>query len=229
MKKLFMMAAVAFLSFSCSSDDDSGPSFSNDPEANAAFDDSAQGIYKGVFVGSSGVVYVNINNDEDDDLSVKMIIDGTTHIFSTEETITPGESIDGLTFTNGDMSFDFYANADGSDAEIYNVNFPDHPNAFVILGKEYSDSLVEVFQGTYSGDDSGVFNLLMRDGFMMGLSKSNDSPDANYLEASMDSEGMIMGTFDGGAFSGDRDGDKISGEWINMDAEGGTWTGRRKL
>ncbi len=231
MKKFLTIAALAFLTFSCSDDDESnGPNLSDNPEAIAAHDDSAMGIYKGVFVGSSGTVHLNLNNDEDNVLEATMVIDGTEYNFTTTETITDGQMVEDLTFTNGNMSFDFYAGADGSGAELYNINFPSHPNATVIILKEYSDDQVEVFTGTYSGDDSGVFNLIFQGGFIYGLSRSNDpNADANFLEATMNAQSDITGSFDGGAFTGERNGNGISGDWMNLASESGTWTGSRKL
>ena len=63
MKKLLYTFAVLTLIFtSCSSDDSDTNSLSGNADANADYNATNFGIYKGVMVGSSGVVFVNINN-----------------------------------------------------------------------------------------------------------------------------------------------------------------------
>ena len=39
------------------------PNFVENPEASELFDTSNFGIYKGVFVGSSGIIIINLNNN----------------------------------------------------------------------------------------------------------------------------------------------------------------------
>ncbi len=67
MNKSILLFFLSILAFSCNSSDDSSSAAADDgltnvPEAKAEFDDSNFGVYKGIFVGSSGIVYVNINN-----------------------------------------------------------------------------------------------------------------------------------------------------------------------
>ncbi|MGL2963091.1 hypothetical protein ACSVH2_04635 [Flavobacterium sp. RSB2_4_14] len=226
MKKLFLTLIIGVLTFSCSSDDSSGTSLSNTPEAKPAYDNSNFGIYKGVFVGSSGTILININNEGE--IFAELVIDGNSATYTTTETVTEGSAINGLTFTNGSSSFDFYVDSNGDFAEVYNISISGHPNANIYVIKEYSDALVECFKGTFNGDDSGVFNLIISDGEIYGLAKPNSSSDSVELYGLVLSN-SISGSFEGGSFTGSRNNNSISGNWENSFSESGNWSGSRKL
>jgi hypothetical protein len=91
-----------------------------------------------------------------------------------------------------------------------------------------SDALVECFQGTYNGDDSGVFNFIISEEEINGLAKSNESSESIELVGIV-SNNTITGGFEGGSFSGSRSGNNLSGSWENSFSENGNWTGKRKL
>ncbi|RZJ29970.1 MAG: hypothetical protein EOO48_06200 [Flavobacterium sp.] len=227
MKKFMMFSLLGLFFVSCSSDDSgSGPELVSSPDAKAAYDNSNFGIYKGVFVGSSGVVFIDINNNGA--LTATMNIDGTTHNFTTTETTTEGSAINGLTFTSGSMSFDFNVDNTGDSPYLTNMNFPGHPNADVYLLKEYSDALVECYKGTFSGDDSGVFNLIISDGEIYGLAKSDGDDSALEIDGSVTGSN-ISGTFENGGFVGTKSGNSVSGTWQNIANESGNFSGQRKL
>lgn len=211
---------------SCSSDDDSGTSLSNTPEAKVAYDNSNYGIYKGVFVGSSGTVLININNEGE--IFAELVIDGNSSTYTTTETVTQGTTIYDLTFTNGSSSFDFYVDANGNYAEVYDISINGHPNASIYVVKEYSDALVECFKGTFNGDDTGVFNFIITDGEINGLGKPNGSTESVELFGII-TNNTISGSFEGGSFSGTRNNNSISGSWENSFMESGNWSGSRKL
>ncbi len=227
MKKLIYTFAVLMLVLSsCSSDDSKSNPLSNNPEANADYNASNYGIYKGVMVGSSGVVFVNINNNGH--ISAKMIVDGSTHNFTTEQTVALGEETD-LTFTNGDEFFTFHVGAGGEDPAITDISMEGHPFAFAEIVKEFSDSQVKCFQGNYTGDVTGVFNLILIENNFYGLAKPDTSEDAFWIEATSDGSGNIEGTFMDGTFTGTIDGNSLSGNWSNTSAESGSWSGERTL
>ncbi len=227
MKKIFTLVFASILFMSCSSDDDSsGPVLTDTPVAKAIYDDTSWGIYKGVFVGSSGVVLIDINNSGA--IEATVTIDGNTHNFTTNESVELGDAINGMTFTSGSMSFDFYVDGAGDFPEVTNINFPGHPDAQISLLKEFSDELVECIQGTFSGDDSGAFNLVIQGGDVYGLAHSNDGGDAIYLDGYLDNN-QILGYFDGGGFTGTKNGNNVSGSWENDLGESGNFSGQRKL
>ena len=226
MKKIILVLLIGVLTFSCSSDSTSSSSLSNTPEAKAMYDSSNYGIYKGVFVGSSGSVYININNDGT--IFATLVIDGTTFNYTTTESATLNSIISGLTFTNGSSSFDFNVDASGNFATITNITINGHPNANMSVTKEFSDTLVKCYIGSYSGDDTGVFNLIVSGGEINGLAKSNSGSETIDLEG-YETNNVISGAFNGGTFSGNVNNNSISGSWQNTSSESGNWSGNRKL
>jgi hypothetical protein len=222
MKKLFFTLILGTLFLSCSSDDSSGSSLSNTPEAKPEFDNSLFGIYKGVFVGSSGNILVNINNEGE--VFAELVIDGNKSTYTTSDSVT--EDFVDVTFSNGSSSFGFFV--DNFGPSVYNLSIIGHPNANIVMMKEYSDALVECYQGTFNGDDSGAFNLIVSDGEISGLAKSNGD-DSSISLSGFSIGNSMSGTFDGGSFTGTKNGNNISGDWENDFAESGSWSGKRKL
>lgn len=225
---------IGIFVLSCSKDDDKVVTpvnlLSTTPTAKAAYDNSNFGIYKGVFVGSSGTVIVNIKNDNAVNAVLK--IDGVITVYTPTETVSEGE-ITYLTFTNGTNSFEFYVNAEGNTPEISNINIAGHPNAAVNLLKEMSDALVECFEGTYAGDDSGVFNIAVinwsaAESEIAGLAHSTPDDETFWVWGSINNN-VIDGSFSGGSYSGNRVGNNLAGAWTNSLSESGTWTGTRTL
>lgn len=226
MKKILSTLIIGLLFLSCSSDDSSGPALSNTPQAKAEFDNSNYGIYKGVFVGSSGTVTININNEGT--VSATLTINGSTSTYTTQETLNLNTNVTGLTFTSGGNSFDLNVNSDGSNPTIDNIYINGHPNASITVLKELSNALVVCYLGTFSGDDSGVFNIIAANGYVSGLAKSNQNDQSFSLIGAINTTN-ITGGFEGGEFMGTVNGINISGSWSNTFDEGGNWSGKRKL
>lgn len=226
MKKMILTLLLSVMVLSCSSNDSSGSSLSNTPTAKEEYDASNFGIYKGVFVGSSGTVLININNEGS--VSATLVINGTSFSYTTTESVTLNSVINGLTFTNGSSSFDFSVDASGNFALISNIVISGHPNANMYVVKEFSDALVKCYTGSFSGDDSGVFNLIVSDGEINGLAKSNSGNESINL-VGVEANNIITGTFSGGTFTGNVNNNSISGTWQNISAETGNWSGTRQL
>lgn len=232
MKKLILLLIFGFLALSCSDDDSSGAPLSNTPTAKAEYDNSNYGIYKGIFVGSSGSVLININNDGT--VSATIVVDGKTYNFTTTESATENEDISGLTFTSGSLSFDFSVNSDGSDPLVYNIEFNNHPNAEISVIKEDSEHIVKCYQGTFNGDSSGTFNFAISENELYGLAAQNIEGYSivTELEGTV-TDNSIMGYVEEvGTFEGTINGDNVSGTWESNDLEdpeNGNWTGKRKL
>ena len=222
MKKLFFFLITGLLFISCSSDSSSGTNLSNTPAAKAEFDNSNFGIYKGVFVGSTGIVIVNINNDGT--LNATLVIDGTTYNYTTTETVTLNTAITGLTFTNGNSSFDININASGGQISITNININGHPNADIIVVKELSTSLVKCYQGTYTGGSSGTFNFIVTGYELHGLAFETGDSDSTELGGEVYNN-QINGVFTGGTFTGTINGNNFGGTWSGNNT--GNWSGSR--
>ncbi|PWA06483.1 hypothetical protein [Flavobacterium psychrotolerans] len=231
MKKVFLILITALLFNSCSKDSNSTSSpvlaLSDTPSAKSEFDGNNYGIYKGVFVGSSGNVLINIKNDGS--FSAKLIIDGITYNFTTTENATSNQAISGLTFTNGSSSFDFNVDASGSNPIISNIVISGHPNATISVFKELSNLLVKCYEGTYLGQDTGVLNVITYNGMLKGLAKPTGSTNSIELNGTVINN-SISGQFSGGTFVGTVNSNTtISGTWQNSEPQNGTWSGIRKL
>lgn len=225
MKKIFLAVIFGAITLSCSSDSSSGSSLSDTPEAKAIYDISNFGIYKGVFVGSTGTVLININNEGE--LTAKLTINGSSSTYTSTESVTEDLPIEGLTFSNGSSSFDFYVNGDGSDPFVSNIAINGHPNANIAVVKEFSNSLVKCYVGSFSGDDSGTFNLIIEGNNINGLAKSSGDDSSFNLGGTL-TENSLTGFFEGGTFSGTKNNNSISGTWQNSFSESGNWSGSRK-
>jgi hypothetical protein len=226
MNKIFLAVIFGVITVSCSSDSSSGTSLSDTPQAKAMYDSSNFGIYKGVFVGSTGTVLVDINNEGT--LSATLTIDGTAKTYTTTESVTEDSTTEGLTFTNGSSSFDFNVSASGENVSISNINISGHPNANIELAKERSNSLVKCYVGSFNGDSTGTFNLIIRGNEVLGLAKPSDDDNSIYLEGGLTGT-AISGYWSDGSFVGTVDGINISGTWVNTSSESGSWSGSRKI
>lgn len=222
---------IGLFCISCSSDSDSdsGSSLATLPSAKAEFDSSNFGIYKGVIIGSTGVITINIKNDGN--LKATLVIDGVSSTYTSAGEVTLNQVINNLRFTNGTNSFDINVSANGNDIEVIDSNIENHLGATFNVVKEYSTDLVKCYQGTYTGtNDNGVFNIIIIDQDLYGLSRSNVFQESETLFLNGEFiENTIIGTFDVGSFSGTASGNNISGTWQNTSQETGTWTGQRTL
>ncbi|HSD13605.1 MAG TPA: hypothetical protein VLB74_03045 [Flavobacterium sp.] len=239
MRKIIFLFIIGLSFLSCADDNNSSSSIPADeqlstgPEAKSEYDASSYGVYKGIFIGSSGTVYVNIYNNGL--VSAKMKINDVDYNYTTTESVSEGQPITGLTFTSGSSSFDFSVDADGENPTIDNLNISGHPNPYAQILKEYSFEHIKCYLGTFSGDDSGVFNIATtsnpetpNDNYTLGLAVPTGEINAIYLDGIV-SGTSISGTFEGGTFSGTISKNTMSGNWQNETLQSGSWTATRKL
>jgi hypothetical protein len=230
MKKIFTLLLIGIFCIGCSSDSDSGSgtSLATTPSAKVEYDSSNFGIYKGVIIGSTGVITINIKNDGN--LKATLVIDGVTSTYTSTGEVALNQPINNLRFTNGSNTFDINVSANGNDIMVTDSNIENHIGATFNIIKEYSTDLVKCYQGTYTGtNDNGVFNIIIIDQDLYGLSRSNLFQDDTLFLNGDFIENTISGTFEGGTFSGSTSGNNISGTWQNTSQETGTWTGQRTL
>ncbi|MBU3682346.1 MAG: hypothetical protein FGM16_10470 [Flavobacterium sp.] len=231
MKKLLLLLFAGLIFTACSSDSNTpaGPTLSDTPTAKIQFNDTNFGIYKGIIVGPSGVITLNIKNDGF--LNATVVLDGESYLFTSEGTVTEGLDITDLVFTNGDKSFAVSVSANGTNITETAISFPGYPSADMLLTKEYSDAQVTCYQGTYSGDATGVFNFLAIGDNVYGLSLGSDGLNNFYIQGSR-SGNSLTGTYDLGIFSGTYTGNNVSGTWdddTSGSSNSGTWSSQRKL
>ncbi|MBT5644711.1 MAG: hypothetical protein HOI78_00010 [Polaribacter sp.] len=232
MKKINVLSLIlTFFLNSCLSVEEPNiiiPNFVETPEASELFNTSNFGIYKGVFVGSSGIVLINLNNNNT--ISASLKIDGVNYIFSTNESITENQQTE-INFTNNDNSFVFNVSSTGTDPEITNLSIQGHPNAETILVKETSERLTKVFEGTYNGidnDDAGVFNAIVSGSEMYVLAFSTMYSVFYTANGSVNNENITGVTSTGTNFTGIIENDKMNGSWNNSQSnENGNWNAER--
>lgn len=228
MSKIYPLLFAALMMLSCSKNNDNdGNSLAETPTAKAQYDNSNYGIYKGVFVGSSGVIIVDINNNST--ISATLIVDGVTYNFTTTQTVQQGQPTT-INFTSGANSFTFTVSANGTSPVITNLVINGHPSAAILVVKETSTSLVKCFEGNYSGNETGIFNCVIYTNTIKGLSKSTANNiyviDGTVTNGQINATGS--GSTSGGAtFVGAVSGNSTSGTWTTGVGFGGTWSGTR--
>lgn len=217
----------------CSSDDDDEQKeITETPktEANSQFDQSNYGIYKGVFIGSSGVIAINLGNEGNSPFAI-LIIDGVTYNFTTSQTVKQGENTSILFKQGQSNSFVFSVKADGSDPEIIDITIVGHPNAQMVVVKETSSVEVECYEGTYTGDySSGTFNLVINGNHLTALAYSSNYNYVYPCSGTINTNDSISGivVYDNITFEGKKNSDEtISGTWTHP-AEEGIWKGTLK-
>ena len=217
--------ATLLLIASCSKSTDDNTQ-SEKPTAKAAYDHSNYGYYKGVFVGSTGIIVVNIYNDNS--LSAHFKVDGVDYNFTTTQTVQQGVGTI-LNFVSGNNSFTFTVDGNGARPTITNLVMSGHPNAAVLFAKETSTSLVKCYEGTYTGDEGGIFNAVIYNNQIKGLAKSLTFYDTYEVDGAVsnnqiDASGKINTD---SKFKGTISGDNLSGTWENIPDLKGDWSGTR--
>lgn len=190
------------------------------PEAKVINNTSSKGIYKGVFVGSTGTIKFDIGNDGTSITGI-LVIDGVRVDLTSSTLPQAGMAYSGQfkgTLNGSAVSFTFNVAADGKNASVTSIVIPGHPNAAFLLSKETSTSLVEAYVGTYQNVSSvrtekGTFNMVVSrstgvwtalvraDGAVLpgtsgGTISGNDLYETgNKKIGTMNADGTLTGTF----------------------------------
>lgn len=212
-----IILGICKISVACSKDSSSNPytciSCHTAPDALAENDGSAKGVYKGVVVGSTGTIAVNIQNGSST-VTATMVLDGTTIALTSSIIPAVGQSYLSPftgTYNGSTISITFSVAADGSNPTVVTSSIPGHPNATFQIVKETSTSLIEAFEGTYSlPGETGVFNIVLSSGLggYSGIAKDNASADVSEVDGTysngqlIDSDGTVVGTITGDVLSG---------------------------
>ncbi|WP_293873471.1 hypothetical protein [Flavobacterium sp.] len=175
-KTLFTLSlffiGVSILSISCSKSDSGAAAYRclacrNAPDALAANDASGKGIYKGVAVGSSGTLSINIQNGVNT-ITANMVLDGISASLTSNVTYVDGQAYVAPftgTYNGTSVSITFSIAIGGAMPTVTSSSIPGHPNIVFTLYKETSTSLLEAFEGTYSKTgESGIFNIILSTG-----------------------------------------------------------------
>lgn len=231
-KILLTLFLLACFVFSCS--DDPSPfkcsACTDTPDALAANDNSGKGIYKGDVVGSTGNILFDISNSNST-IKGTLVLDGKKYPLQTDATYDGGFEgyFYGTMNTTDDIEILFYASDNGEEYGIFYVIIPGHDNLAIHLFKELSTELVRVFEGTFTGDASGIFNLTTRGDEWIVRAKSDDDQSGSSFYGTLTTDGAMNCDGCGDVtLEGKITGDVISGTWLTSD-ESGTWSGKRTL
>jgi hypothetical protein len=237
MTKRLSLISLLFISLfsACGDDEPSAYKCSecvDAPEANAAYDNTGRGIYKGVLIGSSGTIKFDIANNSTD-ITAVLEIDGESVTLTSTGTYDPATGFTGAftgTMDGGAVSIQFTV-TNGGTFQIFSVTIPGHSNVIFRIFKEKSTQLVEAFEGTYKGADSGTFNMvILRDGAGGDWGVITRSEDADYVFIGQIDDDQLLGGGGDIIIVGEINGDNIKGVWENaVNGATGTWTGKRTL
>ncbi len=200
----------------------------NTPEAVTMYDHNSAGVYKGVIVGSTGTIALYLYNTGTE-VEALVSFDGQSATLTTQSlnNWTPGQSITNAVFTgdiNGETITAYFSVGENGENPVVELTIPDH-NVVVAVYKETSAQLIKSFQGDYSGDESGTFNLVLNGDQYTIVVDNGSAPISGVLQ----NGGIHINTGDvqiDGDFQGT---DYVSGTWSNSDEEHGNWTATRTL
>jgi hypothetical protein len=238
-KSILLFLSACTIMYACKKDDNNNNNTTPEPykcttcittpEANAAYDNNSGGVYKGVIVGSTGTIALYLYN-VGTEVKALVAFDGQNAVLTSTSLSgwTPGQAISNALFTgtiNGQtVTATFSVNANGQDPTV-TVNIPGH-TVNVAIYKETSTTLIRNFEGTYSGDDNGVFNMVVNGNEYSIVSDGGGAPMEGTLvngKIDLNNNGVeIKGEFQGT--------DHVEGTWKdNNHSTQGTWTGNRTL
>jgi hypothetical protein len=236
-KRLSLIALVFISLFSGCGEDD--PAYKctecvETPEANAAYDNTGQGIYKGVLIGSSGTIKFDIANNgtaitavlEIDDERVELTASGTYNVSTGFFGNFTG------TMDGGAVSIQFTVSTAGV-FTLGTVSIPGHTSVVFGIFKEKSNQLVQAFEGTYSGDDVGTFNMVLRrnengSGVWYVISRRDADNADSFFQGEVSADGVMGGGGGNVIITGTLAADNVKGAWTNG-AVNGSWRGKRTL
>jgi hypothetical protein len=241
MKKLLLFVIAVVLAFTyagCKKSSSEKPpetftctTCKNTPDAVAANDASAKGIYKGVLIGSTGTIKFDVSNSGTT-VTATMIIDGATVVLTSNVNYVAGQAYtSNFTGTMGGqaVSVHFSVGAGGQDPSVTTADIPGHPNITFILVKETSTALIEGFEGTYSTSkgEAGTFNILLS----RAIKRWGALVRKNGASQTSDEDGIINGNdlMDDGHILATITGDAIEGHTTDNNGNTVTVKGKRTM
>lgn len=135
--------------------------YTTSAETKPEFDNTNFGVYKGVIIGSSGTIKIEIKNGNDD-VKITVNYNGKTDELFTTSAMILGQPINNAYFTGAFTKLYFSANAAGGEVKIGNLRINDSLKyAYAI--HENSTSQISVYEGNFVNEDYieyGTFNAM---------------------------------------------------------------------
>lgn len=236
-----ILALLAILSFSaCKKSDSTAPTYTcttckTTPDAIAANDASSKGIYKGVIIGSSGTITINIANNGAT-ITAIMVIDGVTVNLTSAVAWVAGQPyVADFTGTmNGTaVTVRFSVGVNGNTPTATSTTIPGHTTASLHVVKETSTGLVEVFEGTYHStkpEDGTLCFILSRTlNTWYGFARPNGANASGTAGSGTISNNNLIDPTQNNNSLGTLNGDNLSGSFIDNNGRTITTTGKRTL
>lgn len=159
---------------------------------------------------------------------MKITLDGVSKTLTTSALAswTSGELIKNALFTADDWQATFSVAINGANPGV-SLTIPGHADAEVVLFKETSKSIVRLFEGAYTGTESGTWNFVVQGTELGGVSRSSDGLNTLLFFGLVNGNAIALDTIKG---SGTISGDQVSGTWeVPGSASKGAWTGKRVM
>lgn len=210
------------------------------PDAKAENNASSKGVYKGIVVGSTGTILIDILNSGSV-MKATMILDGITVNFTSSMAWVSGQPL-ATEFTgtanSQNYAFNFNTDAVGGNATTSSLSIPGHPVISFQLIKETSDNLVKCYEGSTEGKkDSGAaqagsLNVVIssKTNTWTALSKDKlgSSGGVNFVAGTLNGNTLNCDCGPTTTVTGVLDNDEIRGTYKGSD-NGGTWNAKRTL
>lgn len=156
--QIMVITVIAIMVLACSKSENSGTdNGSATLGTKPQYNNTSAGVYKGVVIGSTGTIVFTINNGNN---IVKgyLNIDNQKDTLSTTTAIVSGQPLINVVFTGHFSSMILNANADGSHANLTNIQITGHNNPTIFLMHENSTKQIYCYEGTFGGSSAGTLN-----------------------------------------------------------------------
>lgn len=199
-------------------------------EADPAQDQKSGGVYKGVLAGSSGTIALYINNNGNEKRGELVFNNQRVQLTTASlSEWSSGQAIDTAKFTgvwNGEEVDVTFSASDSGRNGVAKVVIPGH-SIMTTIYKEKSLNVVKGFEGNYTGDAEGAFNMALDGNDFtilfpgIGGAIQGRQYDNKLDIVSKDGNIIIEGNFYD---------DEVGGTWKNLETgQSGGWKALRTL
>jgi hypothetical protein len=208
------------------------------PDAKAENNAISKGVYKGVVVGSTGTISIDVLNGGST-IAATLILDGQTINLTSTAVWASGTPLTaGFTGTAGgqNYSFTFTVQPNGTSPTTSSYTIPGHPNIAFTLIKETSDNLIKCYLGTTEGKknsgalQSSVLNIITsgKTNTWFALSKDNATGAISTVDGTISGNTLNCNCGPTTTVIGTVTSDQINGTYKGSDNQG-TFIAKRTL
>jgi hypothetical protein len=208
------------------------------PDAKAENNTLSKGVYKGVVVGSTGTISIDVLNGGST-IAATLILDGQTISMTSTAVWASGTPLTAnFTGTAGgqNYSFTFTVQANGTSPTTSSYTIPGHPTIAFTLIKETSDNLIKCYLGTSEGKknsgalQSSVLNIITsgKTNTWLALSKDNASGSISLTDGTISGTTLNCNCGPTTTVIGTVTSDQIDGTYKGQDNQG-TFIAKRTL